>query len=88
MSIGQGITLPGYNYVPPKPAPLSFRGVPLVMDEDLDPDSFIIVSAEMMAHRRKYMAENYPESIESPPREATALKPIKTTPKFFSIESS
>ena len=29
-----------------------------------------------------------PPKVESPPREPTALKPIKTTPKFFSIESS
>jgi hypothetical protein len=29
-----------------------------------------------------------PKKSESPPREATALKPIKTTPKFLSIEES
>jgi hypothetical protein len=29
-----------------------------------------------------------PPKVESPPRGATALKPIKTTPKFTSIEES
>jgi hypothetical protein len=33
-------------------------------------------------------ADSNPPKVESPPRGATALKPIKTTPKFTSIEES